>query len=248
MSLTCTFTFCSHVVIYNGVDGVGLDGSNAYLTANLEFVSLEYLLAKNQQVDLCDESWITPIDNYGGGDDDGGDGGGRRLEEDANNEDANNEDANNEDADNENANNGDAQCDLADGYYAFSRSYTLPDYEDNMSWFATGWRGTGYIKMYSDDSSMDESLIGLCTFKFDTMVTQKSGGGMTPPTAAMTLGIIAGVFALVGLLCCYLSCCRGKKKTAAGPSDMTVGTYKRTEDDGTFISSKGGSTAPGSKV
>ena len=100
--------------------------------------------------------------------------------------------------------------------YAFSLSYTLPDYEDQTSWLATGWKGTGYIQMYSDDSSMDEKLIGSCTFKFDTMVTQSSDGGMTVPTAAMTLGIIAGVFALIGAICCYWSCCRGRKNTKDG--------------------------------
>ena len=223
-----------NTVLYNGVGSAGLDGSTAYLTANLEFVSLEYLLAKNQQVDLCDESWVTPIENYGQDANDAADGGGRRRLDDGAN------DANQNAA---------ADCDLADGYYAFSLQYTLPDYQDSMSWLATGWKGTGYVKMYSDDTGMDESLIGSCKFKFDTMVTQNNAGGMKIPTAAMTLAILAGVFALGGFLCCYMSCCRrNKQKQAATPSDTTVGatSYKRTEDDGTFISSKVGSV--GSKV
>ena len=204
--------FCT--VVYNGLYNAGLDGSNAYLTANLEFVSLEYLLAKNQLVDLCDETWVAPSSNAAADD-----GEGRRLEEQNN-------------------------CDLADGTYAFELPYTLPDYQDNMSWLATGWRGAGYIKMYSDDSSSDEKLIGSCTFKFDTMVTKNDAGGMTPPTAAMTLAILAGVFAAGGLLCCYMSFCCGKKnKTKASSSDTTTGgSYKRTEDDGTLMSSKDGSS------
>jgi hypothetical protein len=76
------------------------------------------------------------------------------------------------------------------------------------------------------------------------MVTQSSNGGMTIPTAATTLAIIAGVFALVGAVCCYWSCCRGRRnaKTAA-PSDTTT-AYKRTEDDGTLAST----VVSGSKV
>jgi hypothetical protein len=228
--------------IYNGVDEAGLTGSNAYLTANIDFVTLEYLLTKNQMVDMCDDNWVTSLQsNQENGDDnaqgDDAQGERRRLEQDA----ADGDDAAAAEQANENDN---AQCDLSDGYYSFSLSYTLPDYEDNTSWLATGWRGTGYIKMFSDDSSMDESLIGSCTFRFDTMVTQSSNGGMTIPTAATTLAIIAGVFALVGAVCCYWSCCRGRRKAkAAAPSDTST-AYKRTQDDGTLAST----VVSGSKV
>ena len=51
-------------VLYNGVDAAGLTGSNAYLTANIDFFTLEYLLTKNQQVDMCDDTWVTSLQNY----------------------------------------------------------------------------------------------------------------------------------------------------------------------------------------
>jgi hypothetical protein len=176
------------------------------MTANIEFVSLEYLLFKNQEIDLCNENWITP-------------------ESDAN----------------------DDSC-IADGTYAFSIPYTLPDYEDNASWLATGWRGTGYVKMFSDSSSLDEMMIGFCTFKLQTMVTNKGDGSFTPPTAAMTIGIVAGVIALSALVCLYCTCCRRSKKVVmmdasdAGSKRVSIASFTKMEDDGTFDTSKSGNT------
>ena len=68
------------------------------------------------------------------------------------------------------------------------------------------------MKMYKDDSSMDESLIGSCTFKLKTLVTKNTDGSYTAPTAALTAGIVGGVLALVAMIWCYCACCRGSQQ------------------------------------
>jgi hypothetical protein len=179
------------------------------MTANIEFVSLEYLLFKNQEIDLCNANWITP------------------------------------------ASDADADSCVADGTYGFSIPYTLPDYEDNASWLATGWRGTGFMKMFSDSSSSDEKMIGFCTFKLSTMVTSKGDGSFTPPTAAMTIGIVAGVIALSALICLYCTCCRRSSKVVTTKSSeagktiasdaesqrASTASFTKMEDDGTLETS-----------
>lgn len=201
---SCDSFALSTPVIYNGVEDVGLTNSTSYMTANIKFVSLEYLLFKNQAIDLCDANWITPATSDANGD----------------------------------------SC-VADGTYGFSIPYTLPDYEDNASWLATGWRGTGYMKMFSDSSSSDEKMIGYCTFKLSTMVTNKGDGSFTPPTAAMTIGILAGVIALCALVCFYWTCCRKTtpKVIRVNASDTgskrgSTASFTKMDDDGTFDTSK----------
>jgi hypothetical protein len=175
------------------------------MTANIKFVSLEYLLFKNQEINLCDSTWITPPSDA---------------------------DAN-------------ADSCIADGTYGFSIPYTLPDYEDSASWLATGWKGTGYMKMFSDTSSSDEKMIGYCTFKLSTMVTNKGDGSFTPPTAAMTIGILAGVIALGALICFYWTCCRKStpkvimtNASDTGSKPGSTASFTKMEDDGTMATSK----------
>lgn len=104
------------------------------------------------------------------------------------------------------------------------------------------------MKMYKDDSSMDESLIGSCTFNLKTMVTNKADGSFTPPSAAMTIGIVAGVLALGSLIWLYCTCCRRSKKVVIVESSSLAGTkrgsttsYKKMEDECTLDTSKAGS-------
>jgi hypothetical protein len=97
------------------------------------------------------------------------------------------------------------------------------------------------MKMYKDDSDADESLIGSCTFKLKAMVTENTDGSFTPPTAAMTAGILAGMAALGSLLWCYCACCRRspqkvvvvEESSLAGTKKGKDTSNKKTEDDAT---------------
>jgi hypothetical protein len=118
----------------------------------------------------------------------------------------------------------------ADGTYAFSVSYDLPSAgEQSTSWLASGWAGSGSIRMYAEE---DESmLIGDCTFNLKTYVTPTAEKGFfQTPSAAATVGIVLGTLAAVALLCLWCYCCAKKKKQkVTGSADDTKSVV--TKDD-----------------
>jgi hypothetical protein len=100
----------------------------------------------------------------------------------------------------------------ADGTYAFAVSYDLPSAGDqSTSWLASGWAGSGVIRMYAEE---DESMmIGECTFNLKTYVTPTAEKGfLQTPSAAATVGIVLGALAAVALVCLWCYCCARKKK------------------------------------
>ena len=66
-----------------------------------------------------------------------------------------------------------------DGAHSFSISYKLPNAGDERaSWLASGWRGTGVVRMYAEPS--EDMMIGECTLSLRTHVTQKNKSSGNP--------------------------------------------------------------------
>lgn len=132
------------------------------------------------------------------------------------------------------------QC-PADGSYAFAVSYELPSAGDqSTSWLASGWTGSGVIRMYAEDD--ETMLIGECSFNLKTYVTPSSEktGFFQTPSAAATVGIVLGAFVAVALVGLWCYCCAKKRrqKIQENPEDMKSITkddlstfFKRLDDD-----------------
>lgn len=119
----------------------------------------------------------------------------------------------------------------ADGTYAFAVSYDLPSAGDqSTSWLASGWAGSGVIRMYAEE---DESmLIGDCSFNLKTYVTPTAEKGfLQTPSAAATVGIVLGALAAVALVCLWCYCCARKKKQKQKITENPEDTKSITKDD-----------------
>eukprot|EP00541_Cyclophora_tenuis_P006822 CAMPEP_0116543662 /NCGR_PEP_ID=MMETSP0397-20121206/1689_1 /TAXON_ID=216820 /ORGANISM="Cyclophora tenuis, Strain ECT3854" /LENGTH=235 /DNA_ID=CAMNT_0004067793 /DNA_START=9 /DNA_END=719 /DNA_ORIENTATION=- len=148
-----------------------------------------------------------------------------------------------------------------DGEYNFNVPYTLPSSGDSTSWLATGWDGSGEIKLYSEKYGGDDDtgLVGDCVFGLKTLVSRSTNGsesgfwgGVHPPSAATaTIAILVGL-GLMLLACCYCACRRRRTATSSSSSGAsTVGGRSSTfrnkllddddddDDANTAISSKG---------
>jgi hypothetical protein len=114
-----------------------------------------------------------------------------------------------------------------DGKYHFEVPYVLPKNDDATTWFATGWEGVSYLKIYADRSD-NSPLLSHCKIHFKTSVTQSNEENWrTLPSAAQTtlilFGIAAGMFSLI--IC---MACRTKRKH---PTDEDYSQdFKKMED------------------
>jgi hypothetical protein len=127
-----------------------------------------------------------------------------------------------------------------DGAHSFSISYKLPNAGDERaSWLASGWRGTGVVRMYAEPS--EDMMIGECTLSLRTHVTQKNKSSLVgTPSASVTAWILlASALSLAGLAF-YCYCCRGKRKAAKVENFEDQSTYfKRMEDERSYWSGAG---------
>jgi hypothetical protein len=140
-----------------------------------------------------------------------------------------------------------------DGDYDFSVVYKLPDAgSETTSWLASGWEGSGKIQMYAEQNQ--GFLIGDCTMVLKTYVTQQSEEKnlVGTPSAAVAAGIAGGVAAMMGLVCLYCYCCRGKRgakknEKPATPDEVST-FFRKMEDEKTFWSgSRGSKSKKGNK-
>ena len=105
--------------------------------------------------------------------------------------------------------NGNNAC-PGNGTYYFSVPYELPDDNDFRTWFATGWQGTAYLKIFQTRSE-DSPLLAHCRLHFRTYVTDN--GDFTLPSAAQaTLFLFAILGGMISILVCIT--CRKKKPLA----------------------------------
>lgn len=118
-----------------------------------------------------------------------------------------------------------------DGSYGFTTHYVLPSAGgESTSWLATGWAGTGTISLYAEND--DTMLIGQCTFDLRTFVTPNEERGIfQTPSAAASVGMVAGTVAVGFIICVWMYCCHQSSQ-----DDDGVGG-KICSDDLTHLSS-----------
>ena len=125
-----------------------------------------------------------------------------------------------------------------DGAQSFSVSYKLPSAgSEPASWLASGWRGSGVVRMYAEPS--EDMMIGECTLALRTHVTQKNKSSLLgTPSASVTAWMALAAAILLAALSCYCFCCRGKrrgKKKVENFEDQET-YFKRMEDERSYWS------------
>jgi hypothetical protein len=129
-----------------------------------------------------------------------------------------------------------------DGSYDFSVDYSLPSAgSEHQSWLASGWTGNGVIQIYA--AANENMLIGECSFVLDTFVTPTTQANfysrsVNPPSAAASVGIIAGTLAVFGLVCLYCYCCKRKSKALVEEDDenyMPASSSQHPDDVSAFF-------------
>lgn len=222
---------------YSGVDNVGLVDNYAFISADLQLLTLNYELLQFLQTPICG-SYITVesngYNNFQNQNDDLNEQNERLLDQDGQDEDDQNNDGNNENDDGQdddgqnddgNGQNDDAEENVnddavecpADGVYEFQIPYALPTEESDYTWLATGWHGLGKVAIYSEANNYN-SLIGFCELKFATLVTPVDApspilSNMPIPSAKMvSIGVLV-LFGCMILACaCKMTCGRSKKE------------------------------------
>jgi hypothetical protein len=123
------------------------------------------------------------------------------------------------------------------GKYNYSVDYKLPNSgSDSASWLASGWEGTGFIRMYAEpDESM---MIGECLLTLQTFVTPDptTKWYQVTPSAAVLSGIVLGISSVLMLGCLYCYCCcrrrsETKMRDKISPEHSLESTFMRMEDE-----------------
>lgn len=132
-----------------------------------------------------------------------------------------------------------------DGIYHFQIPYELPEADGINAWFATGWQGVSYIKIYRAEEATS-ALLAHCKLHFNTYVTdsQESSNWYTLPSAAQVtivlFSILGALFLIV--LCCA---CRTSGKQEPHPTDPDYTTnYKTMDGDAKTVSSRQDEESP----
>ena len=125
-----------------------------------------------------------------------------------------------------------------DGANSFSITYELPSAGDERaSWLASGWRGSGVVKMYAEPS--ENMLIGECNLSLRTHVTQKNKSSLVgTPSASVTMWIVVASALSFAALLFYCYCCHGKgkgRKKVENFEDQST-YFKRMEDERSYWS------------
>ena len=131
-----------------------------------------------------------------------------------------------------------------DGTYHFEIPYQLPETEGIEAWFATGWQGVSYLKIFREQS--DESAqLAHCKLHFRTYVTDAGADNWYAlPSAAQATIIVFGVLGFLFLIVLCLAC-RPRRKH---PTDDDFATnFKSLEDPITETRTEDGSLADNEK-
>lgn len=124
----------------------------------------------------------------------------------------------------EEANGGDCP---SDGRYYFAIPYTLPE-NDMSTWFATGWEGVSYLKIFKNQG-YQSAMLANCKVHFKTAVTSSGEENWySLPSAAQTTIVL---FAVLGVMftCVLCMACRPSTKH---PTDEDYETdFSAMEED-----------------
>lgn len=115
-----------------------------------------------------------------------------------------------------------------DGAYHFEVPYQLPEGGGISTWFATGWEGVSYLKIYKSQQEAS-SLLAHCKLHFKTYVTDSGESNWYAlPSAAQTTIILFGVLGVLFLIVLCLACRPSRKH----PTDEDyVTNFKQMTDD-----------------
>eukprot|EP00934_Nitzschia_sp_Nitz4_P002129 Nitzschia sp. Nitz4//scaffold38_size140716//130641//131506//NITZ4_003176-RA/size140716-augustus-gene-0.141-mRNA-1//-1//CDS//3329550165//2129//frame0 len=124
------------------------------------------------------------------------------------------------------------------GQYHFEIPYTLPTNDDYKTWFATGWAGVSYLKIYTYRSEQS-ALLAHCKVNFKTYVTSsKEDNWYTLPSAATTTMFLFGIALSMFLIVLCLACRPAQKHPTDddyvldfSPMKDTPSTKKSTRDE-----------------
>ena len=116
------------------------------------------------------------------------------------------------------------------GKYHFEVPYTLPpDQDPTSSWFATGWKGTSYLKIMSSLDETNTTMLAHCKLEFETSVTQsEQSGWSTLPSAAIATLVVASIVACMFLVVCCLACQPRSKHVT---DEVYENEFKALEED-----------------
>ena len=127
----------------------------------------------------------------------------------------------------------------ANGDYAFSVRYKLPESSENdwFDWLATGWSGRAEFSLYakSYENGGSNFPIGQCTISFGTHVTTSDSRKKSifrAPSAAASAGIFLGTAFASVLACLYCYCCikkRKKRKFETDEGDDITSSFRRMQ-------------------
>jgi hypothetical protein len=117
-----------------------------------------------------------------------------------------------------------------DGTYYFKLQYELPSTDNTKSWFASGWKGSGEITFYSEQTS-SSSKVADCKLLLGTSVSAAQDSNFRAPSAAITSLVVILLAVLVALLSLYVACRR--RKPRVDKEDLI--SFHRMNDD---VSSK----------
>lgn len=117
----------------------------------------------------------------------------------------------------------------SDGTYHFELPYSLPESEGISAWFATGWEGVSYIKIYKG-AKTQSALLAKCKLHFKTYVTDNGAENWYAlPSAAQTTVVL---FSVLGFLFMIVMClaCRRQERKAKHPVEDDY-DFKAMNDD-----------------
>lgn len=117
----------------------------------------------------------------------------------------------------------------SDGRYYFAIPYTLPENHDLTTWFATGWEGVSYLKIYKNQG-YQSAMLANCKVHFKTFVTgSDEENWYSLPSAAQTT---LALFAVLGLMCtcCLCLACRPETKHPTDEDYQTEFSAMEEED------------------
>ena len=123
-----------------------------------------------------------------------------------------------------------------DGIYHFQFPYQLPGAEGINAWFASGWQGISYIKVYSAEKTTS-TLMAHCKLHFKTYVTDSGESNWyTLPSAAQATIVLFGV---IGSLFLIILCMACRTSNEPHPTDPDYTTdYKTMDEDGKTVATK----------
>lgn len=123
-----------------------------------------------------------------------------------------------------------------DGAYTFQVPYQLPNAEGINAWFASGWQGVSYVKIYRAEKATS-ALLAHCKLHFKTFVTDSGARNWyTLPSAAQATIVLFGILGALFMIVLCLAC---RPSVKAHPTDPDYNLdYKTMEEDAKTVVTK----------